>query len=146
VQLSVEGGLAHLSTLKGMGEYFPTVGSAPVALQLQSVDGSTGAIQSGAKVAIRTTEPAAGDFNLLGAFGTRTLYYYVRKRYLRDYGPNETWTVIKADQRVDSTIRFGDAVWFVNQAYAGQTIAPTNDGYLTTTHDKPETLFVIQQV
>jgi hypothetical protein len=45
---------------------------------------------------------------------------------------------------VDSTLRFGDAVYFVNQAHAGQTISPTNDNYLTTTHDKPETLFVIQ--
>jgi hypothetical protein len=127
-----------------MIEYFPTIGSTPVTLELLSVDGASGAIRSGARVTIRTTESAAGDFNLLGAFDTRTLYYYVKQRYLKDYGPNETWTVVKVDQRVDSTLRFGDAVYFVNQAHAGQTIAPTNDNYLTTTHDKPETLFVIQ--
>lgn len=146
VHLSIEGGLAFISTLhSGMQYDYPTVGTKPVKLKLIAASGKPSVLKSGTKILIRTTEAKAGDYNLLGAFGGHWLYYYIKKKYLHNWGPNETWTIVKVDTRSSTTIHYGDAVYFINKAYSPQTMSPTNDDYFTTTKEKPPTLFVIQK-
>lgn len=142
VHLSIEGGLAYVSHLSGTVEYFPTVGRKPAKLQLISASGASGAIKSGAEVRIKTTEPEAGKYNLLGAWKTHWLYYYYGSS---SYGSNETWTIVKLDTGDGKTIRYGDAIYLVSVAHHPRTICPTNDGYFTTTRGRPATTFVAEK-
>lgn len=139
VQLSCGGGLLYVGPLDSGLEYYPTVGSSPVTLQLLGPSGQSGQLIHGSQVLIQTQEGAAGSYNLLGAWATRTLYYYSS-----GYG-QEGWTVYKIDPSQDENICYGDGVFFVNNVYGGQWICPTNDGYLTTTSAGVPAIFTIQQ-
>jgi hypothetical protein len=126
IKLSVAGGLLSVGPLDGGLEYYPTVGSTPVPLSFVAPGGQSGQLTHGAQVLVKTLESAAGAYNVLGAWATRCLYYYTG-----GYG-QEVWTIYKLDPS-DPNICFGDAVYLVNNSYSGQWIAPTNDGYLTST-------------
>jgi hypothetical protein len=138
VQLSCAGGLLYVAALDSGLEYYPTVGSTPVTLELLGPSGQSGQLTHGSVVLIQTQEGAAGAYNLLGAWATRCLYYYSS-----GYG-QEVWKVYKLDPSQDQNVYFGDAVFFVNQTY-GQWICPTNDGFLTTTTSGVPAIFTIQQ-
>jgi Calcineurin-like phosphoesterase len=139
VQLSCGGGLLYVAALDSGLEYYPTVGSTPVTLELLGPSGQSGQLIHGSQVLIQTQEGAAGSYNLLGAWATRCLYYY-SSGYSQ-----EQWTVYKLDPSQDENICYGDAVFFVNNVYGGQWICPTNDGYLTTTSSGVPAIFTIQQ-
>ena len=78
-----------------------------------TIDGKPGAVEGrlaavvaqetwrqihGSQVLIQTQEGAAGSYNLLGAWATRTLYYY-SSGYSQ-----EQWTVYKLDPSQDENI------------------------------------------
>jgi hypothetical protein len=145
VTLSSEGGLLYVGPLyDGAFDYdYPTVAETPVTFQLRPPDGQSGTLTNGAEVLIRTTEIAAGSNDRLTAGSLHWLYY--------DSGnsSSQTWALYKLDTSVDDLLCIGDPVYIVSEAHAGKSIAPTNDGYLTTTAagapPAVPALFVLQQ-
>ena len=129
VTLSSEGGLLYVGPLyDGAWNYdYPTIAATPVTFQLLAPNGQSGTLTNGAQVLIRTTESAAGSNDRITTGSLHWLYY--------DSGnsSSQTWTLYKLDTSVDDLICIGDPVYIVSGAYPGQSIAPTNDGYLTTT-------------
>jgi len=114
-------------------EYYPRMSAnQPVALTIQ---GGSGVIRHGQAVQIKTTEPGAAAYNLLGAWSTPALYYYTPS------GDNQLWEVRKRDPSTPE-VRYGDEVCFVNRHYGGQYLQPYWSAawemiYLTTRPGEP---------
>jgi hypothetical protein len=84
----------------------------PVGLVLKPTKGGNpGQVQHGDQVLIETTEHAAGQKNMLGAWSTPTLYYYNG-----NYSQLQ-WTIYKKDTSTGTGINYGDEVYFVNNYY-----------------------------
>jgi hypothetical protein len=112
---------------------YPTMSvDAPVALTIQ---GHSGAIRHGEQVQIKTSEPKAGAYNVLGAWSTVSLYYYTPG------SDNQVWTVQKRDPSKPE-VNYGDDICFVNRSYGGQYLQPYwsvvwGAVYLTTRSGEP---------
>jgi 3',5'-cyclic AMP phosphodiesterase CpdA len=89
--------------------YYPTgTTNNPVGLMLT---GSSGNVNHGDTVFIKTTEAAAGNYNVLGAWSTPTLYYY------SGAAVQQQWQIFKKDTSNGTQINYGDAIYFVNKYY-----------------------------
>jgi hypothetical protein len=132
IRLLAQGGL-YVGPLISNVQYYPTATTdSPVALE---IFGGTGVIRHGDQVQIRTTEWAAGNYNMLGAWSTPSLYYSTPG------SPNEVWTVQKRDP-TQPEVHYGDDISFVSNAYAGQLLQPYftklwGNVYLTTKSGDP---------
>lgn len=114
VNLFSQEGLFISPIYEAIGYSYPTATTnTPVRLR---INGSTGPLTHDSRINIETTEPAVGVYNLLGAWSTATLYYYIEGY------PEEEWNVMKADTSSGSQINYGDIVYFVN---------PKNKQYLS---------------
>jgi hypothetical protein len=104
----------YISPLVSQFPYnYPTASTNnPIGLVLKPVKGGNlGQVQHGDQLLIVTTEGAAGQNNMLGAWSTPTLYYY---------SGNYTqllWTIYKKDTSAGNGINYGDEVYFVNNYY-----------------------------
>lgn len=109
------------------GTEFPTMSpGAPVPIAFV---GGGGQISDGDSVQIISLEQPPSPLSI-GAYDLERLYY---DEYFNS--PNQNWTVHKRDTSIDKVIRFGDELYFINQAYAGQSLYPLqtlSDMYLTT--------------
>jgi hypothetical protein len=109
-------------------EYYPTArGDAAAAL---AIAGGSGTLRHGDRVQIKTTEPSAGKYNLLGVFEVPPGVYYYTPGH-----ESQTWIVNKRDPTTPE-VRYGEQICFVNVAYADQSLKPSIDlvehRYLTT--------------
>jgi hypothetical protein len=124
----------YIGPLYSQGQYYPTaLGDAAATLTLSG--SSSGTIRHGDTVQIKTTEAAAGTYNILGAWSTPALYYYT-PGYTQ-----QQWTIQKRDPTVPE-VRYGDEVAFVNKSYSGQSMQPYwstlwQGRYLTTKSGAP---------
>lgn len=108
-------------------EYYPMID--PVSSVIVSFLGNAGQLTDGSTVQIQTTESSVGEYNLLGAWATKALYYY-KPGYTQ-----QLWTIKKADTSVDAIIHYGDPFYLVNQYYTDQWLTPLQESgatYLTT--------------
>ncbi len=109
--------------------YYPTIASIGQTLQLDSGKES---LETGHNVKIKTVEKFGGswaDYVYLGAFGNKhELYYWITK----GYEAKTNWIIKRVVPASGPQIRYGDVVQIINEAY-GQYLAPTPEGYLTTT-------------
>ena len=104
-------------------QYYPKLSTQnPVGLQLT---GSKGQLLHNSTVRIETTEGSVGNYKILGAWSTPSLYYYYW------YGNQQQWTIQKKNGKPGDQIRYNDEVYFVNQSYSGQWLKDNGD-YLTT--------------
>lgn len=129
LQMIGYGNLAPISSDHSV-HYYPLL--SPSNSVVVSFIGSAGQIVDGATVQLQTTEASAGQYNVLGAWSTKALYYS-KPGYSQ-----QNWTIRKRDTSVDDVIRYGDAFYLVNQSYAGQWISPFAEAgkiWLTTTKD-----------
>jgi Calcineurin-like phosphoesterase len=128
VTISSEGGLLFVGPLyEGYWNYdYPTISATPVTFQLLSPTGQSGTLTNGAQVLLVTTENAAGSNNRITAGAPHWLYYDSGN------GSGQTWTLMKLGTIIDNLVCIGDPVLLISNAYSGQWISPTKDGYLTT--------------
>lgn len=104
-------------------QYYPKLSTAnPVGLQLT---GSNGQLLHDSTVRIETTEGSVGQYKILGAWSTPSLYYYYW------YGNQQNWTIKKKNGQPGDRISYNDEVYFVNQSYSDQWLKDYGD-YLTT--------------
>ena len=101
----------------------------PVALRLEKTGG--GVLNHGDIVTIRTTEPAAGEQDLLGAWSTPSLYYY-KPGY-----EQEKWIIQKKYPGAGHAIQYGEEVYFASLYYNGHSLCSHHSKmhshiYLTT--------------
>ena len=98
-------------------EYFATLGPQDKAVKLQVIGpNSSGPIESGMLVNIKTTETAVGAYNILSAFSDHDLYYYKP-----GYGNNQLWKVQKADNS-SGPILYGEDLVITNVAWEGYVL------------------------
>src|SRR2546429_1753811 len=100
--------------------------ATPCTFQLRPPKGQSGTLTDGAPVLLRTTESAAGSNDRITAGAPHWLYYDSGN------GSGQTWTIKKLDTSGDNLVCIGDPVLLVGNAYTGQWISPTKEGYLTT--------------
>lgn len=123
----------YLGPLYSKIEYYPTMSvDSPVALELT---GGAGVVRDGDRVQIKTTEPAAGSYDILGAWSTPSLYYSTPG------SSGQTWTIRKRDATIPE-VSCGDEFCLVNEGYAGQCLQPYwsvlwGAVYLTTKAGEP---------
>lgn len=115
VHINLENGLEYIGGVNKSWQYYPTVGSSPVKLKIK---GGKGNIRSGDLVQIQSQEKGIGSYNLLGAWKTPALYYY-KSGYDEEY-----WYINKVTGTTGEEINDGDAVYFINNKYKGQYLAP----------------------
>lgn len=118
-------------------EYWPQLqlngsseGGSNPAIQLV-INGGSGTLTSGSVIQLQTTEPAAGKYNLLGAWSTTALYYYYSSS---DYTQNFNWTIVKVGGNPGDPIMRGDQVYLMNQKYTDKPymVAYEDDGVFLT--------------
>jgi hypothetical protein len=106
---------------------FPTMSpGAPVPVAFLATSDQ---MSDGDTVSITSLERPI-DGTTIGAYSISRLYYFDGFN-----SPNQSWTVHERDTSVDKVIRFGDELYFINQAYAGQWLCPLQTlfgMYLTT--------------
>jgi Calcineurin-like phosphoesterase len=132
LHLFAEEGL-YVAPLYKQIEYYPTL-SADQAVGLELGNGA-GVLEHGSEVQIKTTESAAGQSNVLGAWSTPTLYYYTPG------SDKQIWRVQKRDPS-EPEVHYGDEVCFVNKSHSGQSLMPYwsrlyGSVYLTTKSGDP---------
>jgi hypothetical protein len=105
----------YVGPLSSTIEYYPTMSvSSPADLEIV---GGAGVISDGDRVQIKTTEPAAGSYNILGVPSTPALYYQTPG------SSSQNWTVHKRDNEIPE-VRYGDEICLVNEACAGHCLRP----------------------
>lgn len=110
-------------------QYLPQFSKLEASINLKLSGGSEG-IKDGDTVKIETTETSVGEYKVLGAWSTPTLYYYKG-----GYGKNQEWTIRKKNN-IDSPIYYGDEVYFLNHYYQYQWLCVEDSGtWLTTKKD-----------
>ena len=122
----------------GPKEYFPryTSSDAPIHLLLS---GGSGVIKDGDTVKIETTETSVGEYKVLGAWRTPTLYYYKG-----GYDKNQEWTIRKKNNS-DSAIYYGNEVYFLNHSYKDQWLCIEDSGTWLTTKKDANVYWLIDQ-
>ena len=132
--LLADEGLYVAPLSKGTQNY-PTMSiDSPVAL---TITGGSGVVKHGDRVQVKTTEPAAGSYNTLGAWTLSPWLYY----YTPGYGDKQTWIVQKLDPS-QPEVQYGDEICLVNKSFTGQTMQPNWSRvyatiYLTTQSGDP---------
>ncbi|GEM48531.1 metallophosphoesterase family protein [Deinococcus cellulosilyticus] len=107
-------------------EYYPHVDDQNPAMPLRII-GNPGQLTDGSVVQIQTGEALVGQYNLLGAWSTPSLYYY-KAGY-----QNENWTIHLLTGNAGDPIHYGQQVYFVNSQYQGQQLMRSGQTtYLTT--------------
>ncbi|NER99809.1 MAG: hypothetical protein F6J86_39385 [Symploca sp. SIO1B1] len=116
-------------------EYFPQFNSSSSPIYLR-LSGGSGVIKDGDTVIIETTETSVGDNKILGAWSTKALYYYTG-----GYKQQE-WTIRKKIDN-DSTIHYGDEVYFTNHYHQGQWLCVQDSGRWLTTKKEANVYWLI---
>lgn len=118
--------------------YFPRFSSSDAPINLL-LSGGSGVIKDGDTVKIETTETVVGEYKVLGAWITPTLYYDKG-----GYGKKQEWTIRKKINS-DSTIYYSDEVYFLNHYYKEQWLCIKDQGPWLTTKENANVYWLIDE-
>jgi hypothetical protein len=112
-------------------QYYPQMSEKGISLEIIKPTGKP--LESGDIVEIKTNEPKAGEYNFLGAWVTKALYYYGRAWGIS----KQKWCIEKVNKSEGKKIIPGDRVRFKNVAFTDKPYMSTykyslGGTYLTT--------------
>lgn len=109
-------------------QYYPKMQDNGITLEI--IKQTPRLLTSGDIVEIKTLEAGVDDYNFLGAWETKTLYYYTRAYDIS----KQKWQIEKVDTSVDDKIKAGDRVRFKNMNFDKKPYMCTYEYWLGGTY------------